>query len=91
MQQELIVMTLLFALVGTVSFFSGKIFERNKDKPEVPVLTEKELSQYDDLPAGIAIAESWTGPKQKEVRSQMPILGRALDRLVENDSSKGVK
>lgn len=53
-------------------------------------VTEEGLKQYDEDPILVAIARAWTEPgnhpswhfrMQQIVRSQMPVLGRALDRL----------
>jgi hypothetical protein len=102
MPKELIILIALFAIVGVVQFIAGRIYERNKDKTDLPgpVLTSTGMARYDELPAGIAVAESWLEPvdtpelhhkRQVVVRTQMPLLARSLDRLVETDSSKGVK
>lgn len=55
--------------------------------------TSKEgLEQYDDLPALTAVVLAWQSPgkhpawhhrMQQIVRTNMPVLGRALDRLTE--------
>lgn len=50
-----------------------------------------ELTVYDDIPSGAAVLMAWTEPgdsprwhraMQEEVRKTMPLLGRALDRMV---------
>lgn len=55
--------------------------------------TEQGLKQYDDFAPGEAVYLAWSeagdfprwhGQMQDEVRKNMPVLARALDRLVEN-------
>lgn len=67
--------------------------EAQKVEPAEPI-TEDILKQYDDLPSGMAIYLAWvedgTSPRlhrklQDAVRAEMPILARALDRMVEED------
>jgi len=101
MPKELVALIVLFAIVCAVQFFAGRFYERNKDKSDLPApVTNEELTQFDELPAGIAVSMAWAEPEdqvaehrqaQKAVRAQMPILGRSLDRMIESDSSKGVK
>lgn len=64
---------------------------RKRAVAETPV-TEEGLAKYDDLPAGLAVAHAWsdTGNNphyhrmmQDDVRAQMPLLARALDRMVD--------
>ena len=49
-----------------------------------------DLTMYDDLPAAEAVAKAWTVPgpvpglheqMRRNIRHDMPLLGRALDRL----------
>jgi hypothetical protein len=63
---------------------------RKQNVEETPV-TEEGLQQFDDLPPGIAVILAWSEPgdnpkwhyaMQDVIRGQMPVLARALDRLV---------
>lgn len=56
-------------------------------------VSEEGLKQFDDLPPLMAVALAWSNPgkyptwhyrMQQIVRAHMPVLGRALDRLVES-------
>lgn len=57
-------------------------------------VTKEGLSQFDTLDAATAVAKAWSNPgrhpawhfrMQQIIRTQMPVLARALDRLaVEN-------
>lgn len=70
------------------------ILRRRKQRAIKPTpVTEEGLAQYDDFAPGEAVYLAWSEPgdnprwhnkMQDEVRSQMPVLARALDRLVEN-------
>jgi hypothetical protein len=100
MPKELIWLVVLFAVMGVLQFFAGRMYQKNKDEAPKTLVTEEELTQFDELPAGIAVSMAWAEPEeqvaqhrqtQKAVRAQMPILGRSLDRMIESDSSKGVK
>ena len=76
---------LLFFSVTIVQFFAGRLYQKNKDRDESPKpeLTEEELTQFDELPSGVAVTLAWTeGANQKAVRDDMPVLGRALDRMI---------
>lgn len=55
-------------------------------------MSDEGLRQYDDLSAAEAVARAWGDPgryptwhhrMQQIVRKQMPVLARALDRIVE--------
>lgn len=57
---------------------------------DAPPVTPEGLAQFDNLPAEEAVLKAWTetGPYsdyhqhvQNQIRRQMPVLGRALDRL----------
>lgn len=70
------------------------ILRRKKRKTVEPTpVTGAGLAQYDDFPPGYAVMMAWSeagdNPRwhsrmQAEVRAQMPVLARALDRMVEN-------
>lgn len=76
-------------------YFAGEAFLRRRKQEEVestPV-TEEGIIQFDELPPGVAVALAWSEvgenpawhyKMQDEVRTQMPVLARALDRMVEN-------
>lgn len=87
----LIAISLLILFV----FFTGEAFLRRRKQKEVTSMrvSKEGLVQFDDLPPGAAVLLAWSeagdNPRwhrkmQEEVRAQMPILGRALDRMVEN-------
>lgn len=70
---------------------------RNAKKLEAVMtpMTEEGLTQFDELPPAVAVAMAWSEPgdfprwhlkMQDEVRQQMPVLARALDRMVTNES-----
>lgn len=65
---------------------------RRKAVDATPV-TEEGLKQYDDYAPGEAVILAWSEAgnnplwheiQQDEVRNKMPVLARALDRMVEN-------
>lgn len=67
---------------------------RKKQNVEPTPVTEAGLTQYDGLPPGGAILLAWTesggNPRwhrkmQDQVREQMPVLARALDRFVDSN------
>lgn len=60
-------------------------------------VTPEGLQQFDDDDAVTAVIEAWTLPgnnptwhlqMQKQVAAQMPVLARAIERLVEETNSK---
>ena len=62
-------------------------------------VTKEGLAQFDSLPAIMAVAKAWSDSgeypvwhyrMQQIVRKTMPVLGRALDRLIE-ESNQGDK
>lgn len=78
-----------------VIFIAGEIFlRRRKPKGVQPTpVTEEGLAQFDDMSPGEAVHMAWSEPgdnpkwhyaMKDAVRGQMPVLGRALDRMVEN-------
>lgn len=90
----------LFALIalGFLVYISVVIFERTvlrRRKQKGPVatpVTAEGLTQYDELPPGLAVTLAWSEPginphyhrmMQDDIRAQMPVLARALDRMVE--------
>jgi hypothetical protein len=93
----LIYLTLMGLLLLTVHIAAVVIDKRNKQKVEMartPV-SEEGLKTYDELPADIAVALAWSDPgnnptwhfrMQQIVRAQMPVLARALDRMVETNN-----
>jgi hypothetical protein len=83
---------LLLMLVGVIAI--GLHVRKQEAVMSTPV-TDVGLEQFDDLPPGLAIVHAWSEPgenprwhrkMQEEVRTQMPVLARALDRLVETNS-----
>lgn len=86
----------LVAIIGFILFtwFAGDAFLRRRKQEEITAtpVTQEGLEQFDDLPAGVAVVMAWSEAgenpvwhhkMQNEVRSQMPVLGRALDRMVD--------
>lgn len=78
-------------------FLCGHIIlqSRKRQSVESTPVTEEGLQQYDGLPPGGAILLAWTDPgenprwhrkMQDQVREQMPVLARALDRFVDSNS-----
>lgn len=85
----LICIGLMMVFMYVIAFY----FLRRRKQEEVQPVTEERLIQYDELPPGMAVALAWTEPDgnplyhfevQEIVRTQMPVLARALDRMVEN-------
>lgn len=77
---------LLFFVTSIVQFFAGRLYQKNKehDGAPKPELTEEELKEFDDLPSGVAATLAWShGKNRKVVRNEMPVLGRALDRMTD--------
>lgn len=84
---------LLLMVVWAVAIIVKTRREQQKMAIEQTPVTEEGLSQFDDLPAAIAVALCWSEPgenprwhrkMQEEVRDRMPVLARALDRLTDN-------
>lgn len=91
---QLIALAAIFGFILLI-YIVGEIFLRCR-KPKgvlsTPV-TDAGLAQFDDLSPGEAVIMAWSesgdNPRwhhkmQDDVRAQMPVLGRALDRMVEN-------
>lgn len=88
----------LAAIVGVMVCLFGVLYlilnERKRRRSVEPTpVTEEGLKQYDDFAPGEAVYLAWSEPgntprwhglMQEEVRKNMPVLARALDRLVEN-------
>jgi hypothetical protein len=82
------------ALIGLLMLFAyliGELFlRRRKQKAEKTPVTKEGLVQYDELPSGVAVLMAWTEAgnnphwhemMQDNVRAEMPVLARALDRM----------
>lgn len=78
-------------------FLAGEmVLRRRKQRiieSQITLFTEEGLKQYDDFAPGEAVIMAWSEPgafprwhikMQDEVRTKMPVLARALDRMVEN-------
>lgn len=81
-------------VVMAVWAFYGGVFRKRKLKKTPPVV-EPDIIQFDDLPSGVAVMMAWSEPGiepeyhefiKSQVRNSMPVLGRALDRMVEENS-----
>jgi hypothetical protein len=90
---------LAFIALGLLVLFimiaGGVILRSRKQQAmtDTPV-TEEGLTQYDDLTPGEAVLMAWTEAgnnprwhtlRQDDVRAEMPVLARALDRLASNN------
>lgn len=74
----------------------GGVFRKRRPKQKAKVtVMDSDIIAFDDLPPGVAVIFAWTesgvnpeyhNAMKAEVRKQMPVLGRALDRLVEENS-----
>ena len=95
--EKLLVLALL-GIVLLFVYLIAELFLRRRKQKELlenmgtPV-TKEGLEQYDDLQPGEAVLLAWSEPgnfpqwhrqMQNEVRKNMPVLARALDRMVEN-------
>lgn len=79
-----------FVILGVSIYFIGKL-----PKAKVREVVEPNLIEFDDLPSGVAVVLAWSDPDvemeyhqflKRQVRNSMPVLGRALDRMVEENS-----
>lgn len=91
---------LAFIALGLFILFiliAGSLILRSRKQQEMvkTPITEEGLAQYDDLPAGEAVLLAWTEAgnnprwhmlRQDDVRAEMPVLARALDRLASTNS-----
>jgi hypothetical protein len=93
---------LAFIAIGLMVLFifiAGRLvlsaLEKRKLEAAITPMTEEGLTAFDDLPAGLAVMLAWSTPgdfprwhqkMQDNVRNEMPVLARALDRLVTNES-----
>jgi hypothetical protein len=84
----------IIALIAIVYAIGEWLLRRRKrEKLETVFAANLDLTRYDDMPSGVAVLMAWSEPgdfpryhqrMQDEVRKNMPVLARALDRLVEN-------
>lgn len=80
----------MLAFLAILAVLGHRVLEKNHEAKVPEVASDK----YDDLPPGYAVMMAWSEAeatdqrahhKKKElVRSTMPDLARALDRMVEN-------
>jgi hypothetical protein len=96
--EELKIAVFIVICVGVLFLFlAGEMILRCRKqriiKSKVLPFTEEGLKKYDDFAPGEAIILAWSEPgdfprwhskMQEEVRTKMPVLARALDRMVEN-------
>lgn len=84
----------LLCILGAVFIFATLVIvSRSKyRRPQEPIDVD-DIEKYDHLPPGIAVAYAWEESdvgshlhemRKDEVRAQMPLLARSLDRLVED-------
>lgn len=88
----------LIAIIGAIACMAACLSiilnsTRSKETVVGTPVTEEGLTQFDNLSPGEAVMMAWSEPgdnphyhrmMQDDVRAQMPVLGRALDRMVEN-------
>ena len=85
----------IFGALMCLLVIGGILIHRKLEKEQTMATptTDEGLEHFDDLPPGLAVALAWSEPgenpqwhrkMQAEVRKQMPVLARALDRLIEN-------
>lgn len=98
MSEELKILSFICIGLGILFLFlvGEMILRRRKQRTiesEATQYTEEGLTQYDDFAPGEAVYLAWTengdfprwhSKMQDEVRKNMPVLARALDRMVEN-------
>lgn len=74
------------------SMWLGKRADKRRRETWKMLNAFDDLTIYDHLPPGIAVAYAWSETRnmphfhemmREEVRAQMPLLARSLDRLVE--------
>ena len=93
---------IFLALIGLLLLvtYLAAIWIENQNKQKVEMartpVSEEGLKSYDDLPADEAVALAWSEAgvnptwhfrMQQIVRAQMPVLARALDRMVETKTN----
>lgn len=91
MGQQITAVFCILAGLVVILVMGNSLLEKNH-KPEVS--EEEPVENYDDLPPGYAVMLAWSEAditdkrkhrKQQEiVRSTMPTLAQALDRMVDN-------
>ncbi len=96
--EELKIVALVALGLGILFMFlvGEMILRRRKQRiieSQATLFTEEGLKQYDDYAPGEAVIMAWSEPgafprwhskMQDEVRTNMPVLARALDRMVEH-------
>jgi len=89
---KFVVLAGIVALIA-ILYALGEVLLRRRTKKELDSTIEAnvDLTQYDDIPSGAAVLMAWSEPgdfpryhkkMQEEVRKNMPVLARALDRMV---------
>lgn len=93
-----VIALLMIGLALFIIFQSGEYLLRSRKQKEaepITPVTEEGLKQFDQLPSAMAVLLAWSdagnNPRhhrkmQDEVRSKMPVLARALDRMVDTNS-----
>ena len=86
---QIIALIMILAMLFIIFCVGEYFLRRRKRKRARPALVaDLPLTEFDDLPPGLAVTLAWSAQgdiqKQKAVRDQMPILARALDRMVED-------
>lgn len=70
-----------------VAIFGEYLLRCRKQKEESDEITHHELTEYDELPSGVAVSMAWDEANAKtrtEVREIMPRLARNLDRFTQD-------
>lgn len=89
--EKFLILAALLVLLAFVLWL-GETAVRRRKRKAIEECIGPELQQYDDLPSGVAVLMAWSDPgdnprwhqaMQEEVRSHMPVLARALDRMVQ--------
>jgi hypothetical protein len=96
--EELKIVAFIVIGIGILFLFlAGEMILRSRKQriieSQIAPFIEVDLKQYDDFAPGEAVILAWSEPgdfplwhsrMQEEVRTKMPALARALDRMVEN-------
>lgn len=85
----------MLVVILSWAFYGGVFRKRRSKKKVIPPVVKLDLIEFDDLPSGVAVMMAWSEAgaepdyhefMKRQVRETMPVLGRALDRMVEENS-----